>query len=163
MGHSRFRCYNRVAYILVPLFSLLSRSELRTLPAGWTVVHNNIDLFYGRTCRACDRTGQANCAFGSRWLRTIQCEIRHEGISQLREQKVSHIDSDFACYRWKQRQYARGGRAIQKNKGLYTCVSSLFLRGYSTFSPQKDQYCYVQPSNQYKAKNEVQEKEVPQL
>ena len=76
--------------------------------------------YYGRTCRACDRTGQANCAFGSRWLRTIQCEICHEGLSQLREQKVPHIDSDFACYRWKQRQYARGGRAIQKNKGLYT-------------------------------------------
>lgn len=45
---------------------------------------------------------------------TIQCEICHEGLSQLREQKVPHIDSDFACYRWKQRQYARGGRAIQK-------------------------------------------------
>jgi uncharacterized protein YbdZ (MbtH family) len=31
----------------LPLFSLLSRSELRTLPAGWTVVHNNIDLLGG--------------------------------------------------------------------------------------------------------------------
>ena len=26
-------------------------------------------------------------------------------------------------------------------------TQALTLRGYSTFSPQKDQYCYVQPSN----------------
>ena len=97
-------------------------------------------------------TGSANAAG---WLSTesgqltLLCLLYQQGLgrSDYWTSTTFQEPSTDIGYKKKKRLAKSGKDTIQKNKGLYTCVSSLFLRGYSTFSPQKDQYCYVQPSN----------------